>query len=272
MQNEVHSHSRAFALLLRMQFLCRARIAVLAWAAVFAAGCAPAVRVAAHPAPAPLAASGQLLVVVTPGWDATTGTLRRFTRSTAGAWQPEGDAIAIVVGRTGLAWGDESLAPSAAQPIKREGDGKSPAGAFPLDTAFGFAPRADLAWMRLPYVTLAPTTDCVDDDQSTYYNTVVDRAAVPRVDWNSAEHMREISLYRMGVIVGYNANPPRRGRGSCIFLHIWSGPQSVTAGCTAMDASALEAVVRWLDRSRRPVIVQLPEAEYDRLRPVWGLP
>lgn len=223
--------------------------------------------------PTPLAGAEQLVVVVTPDWNATEGTLRRFARTDAdGAWRPEGDVIPIVVGRTGLAWGDETLRADASQPVKREGDGKSPAGAFPLDTAFGFAPRADLSWMRLPYVALTPTSDCVDDEASAYYNTVVDRAAVPRVDWNSAEHMREISLYRLGVIVGYNATPPRRGRGSCIFLHIWSGPQSVTAGCTAMDASALTTLVQWLDRARRPVIVQLPAAEYDRLRTAWRIP
>jgi L,D-peptidoglycan transpeptidase YkuD (ErfK/YbiS/YcfS/YnhG family) len=70
----------------------------------------------------------------------------------------------------------------------------------------------------------------------------------------------------MGVIVGYNAAPPTKGRGSCIFLHIWAGPRSTTAGCTAMDASELDQLTRWLDRVRRPVLVQLPRAEYERLR------
>jgi D-alanyl-D-alanine dipeptidase len=256
-----------------MNFSDRARTAGLFLAAIVAAGCSRAMLSPAELPPTPLAGAQQLVVVVTPDWNATTGTLRRFARSDAGgAWLSAGDAIPIVVGRTGLAWGDETLRPDASQPVKHEGDGKSPAGAFPLDTAFGFAPRADLAWLRLPYVALTPTSDCVDDESSAYYNTVVDRAAVPRIDWNSAEHMREISLYRLGVIVGYNAAPPRRGRGSCIFLHIWSGPQSVTAGCTAMDASALTALVQWLDRSRRPVIVQLPAAEYERLRTAWRMP
>jgi D-alanyl-D-alanine dipeptidase len=158
------------------------------------------------------------------------------------------------------------------QPIKHEGDGKSPAGAFPLDTAFGFATRADLPWVRLPYAALQPGSDCVDDETSAHYNTVVNRATVPRIDWNSAEHMRQIGQYRLGVIVGYNAAPPIPGRGSCIFLHIWGGPSSTTAGCTALDASELESLMRWLDSARRPAFVQLPAIEYDRLRSAWGLP
>jgi D-alanyl-D-alanine dipeptidase len=157
-------------------------------------------------------------------------------------------------------------------PHKREGDGRSPAGVFPLDTLFGFAPRASATWVRLPYTPLTPESDCVDDVASVHYNTVVARNAVPVVDWTSAERMRAIEQYRMGVIVGYNAAPPTKGRGSCIFLHIWAGPRSTTAGCTAMDASELDRLTHWLDRDRRPVLVQLPRAEYERLRGAWSLP
>ena len=224
-------------------------------------------------AQAPLASSRQLVVVTTPNWNATTGTLRQFERDDARAsWRPVSAAIPVVIGRTGLAWGDETLASSVGQPIKHEGDGRSPAGVFPLDTAFGFAPKSDLSWLKMPYVALKPGSDCVDDEASAYYNTVVDRAAVPKIDWNSAEHMRAISVYRIGVIVGYNATPPKKGRGSCIFLHIWGGPTSTTAGCTALDAGALESLMRWLDRARRPTIVQLPADEYARLTAAWGLP
>jgi len=223
--------------------------------------------------PVALTSAQQLVVVITPDWNATTGTLRRFTRDDPStAWQAVASPVPVVIGRTGLAWADASLASAISQPVKHEGDGRSPAGAFPLDTAFGFAPRAELSWMRLPYAALQPGTDCVDDESSAYYNTVVDRATVPRVDWNSAEHMRQIGQYRLGVIIGYNATPPQRGRGSCIFLHIWGGPSSTTAGCTALDAGELEALMRWLDSARRPALVQLPAVEYDRLRAAWQLP
>jgi L,D-peptidoglycan transpeptidase YkuD (ErfK/YbiS/YcfS/YnhG family) len=84
--------------------------------------------------------------------------------------------------------------------------------------------------------------------------------------------MRSIEQYRLGVIVGYNAAPPKRGLGSCIFLHIWAGPGSTTAGCTAMDAGALGEAMTWLDPARRPTLVQLPSAAYARLREAWGLP
>jgi L,D-peptidoglycan transpeptidase YkuD (ErfK/YbiS/YcfS/YnhG family) len=95
---------------------------------------------------------------------------------------------------------------------------------------------------------------------------------VPRVDWSSAERMREIEQYRIGAMVEYNAAPPRAGRGSCIFLHVWGGPGTSTAGCTAMPERALREVVLWLDRARRPMLVQLPLAELARLHGSLLLP
>ena len=214
----------------------------------------------------------QLVLVVTPTWDTTSGTLRRYVRASAGApWRRVGSVVPVVVGASGLAWGTDSLG-SAADPHKREGDGRSPAGVFPLDSAFGFAPAAAMSRVKLSYLPLLAGTECVDDTASTHYNTVVDRDRVPRVDWTSSEHMRRISQYQVGVTVGYNTRPVTRGRGSCIFLHIWDGPASSTAGCTAFPRADVEALLAWLDPEKRPVLVQLPTAEYARLRKSWALP
>jgi D-alanyl-D-alanine dipeptidase len=220
-----------------------------------------------------LDASDQIVVVVTPGWTSTTGTMQRFERATrASEWTPLDSAIPVVVGRTGIAWGVGFDGVSAEGPHKHEGDGKAPAGVFPLDTAFGFASRDSMRAVKLPYVQLLPTTDCVDDTASVNYNTVVDKTSVPRVDWNSAEHMREVAQYKIGVIVGYNAAPPVKGRGSCIFLHIWTGPVSHTAGCTAFDEAKLREVMMWLDPAKQPLLVQLTANDYAKLRSGWKLP
>ena len=249
--------------------------------AVVLAGCSRA-PVAAPPeavqasAPAraasPLDGSTQMVLVVTPAWDSTSGTLRRFERETPrGTWRQVGGTVPIVVGRTGVAWDGQPGLARAGEPVKREGDGKSPAGVFPLDTAFGFAARAGASWIRLPYVQLRSTTECVDDGRSVHYNTIVDRDGVPRVDWTSSEKMRSIGQYEYGVHVAYNA-PPAPSRGSCIFLHIWGGPESVTAGCTAMNVDALKALIGWLDPRRRPMLVQLPESALAQRQKEWALP
>ena len=224
------------------------------------------------PAPTPFDGSTQMVLVVTPAWDSTSGSLRRFARDAPGAaWRQVGASVAVVVGRTGVAWDDRRGAARAGEPVKREGDGRSPAGVFALDTAFGFDAPARVPWIRLPYAQLRTTTECVDDDRSAHYNTIVDRDAVPRVDWTSSEKMRSIGQYEYGVHVAYNA-PPAPSRGSCIFLHIWAGPESVTAGCTAMNVDALKALIGWLDPRRRPMLVQLPASALERKRREWVLP
>ena len=221
---------------------------------------------------ATIGVSRQLLLVIMPDWTSTLGSMTRWTRSTPGAaWQQVGDAIPVVVGRTGLAWGVGFDEKSQNEPRKHEGDGKAPAGIFPLDTVFGFAPPDSLPSLRLPYVQLTSTTDCVDDVNSAHYNTVVDKERVSAVDWQSAEHMREVSQYKIGVTVGYN-KPATKGRGSCIFLHIWNGPASHTAGCTALDEEKLREVIFWLDPAEQPLLVQLAENAYTRLRSTWQLP
>jgi zinc D-Ala-D-Ala dipeptidase len=217
--------------------------------------------------------SQQLVVVTTPSWSSTTGSMQRFERAgTSSEWRPVDQPEPVVVGRTGIAWGVGFDGVSSEGPHKHEGDGKAPAGIFPLDTAFGFAPPDSIRTVRLPYVQLLPTTDCVDDTASSHYNTVIDRASVSRVDWGSAEHMRQVGQYEVGVIVGYNATPPVKGRGSCIFLHIWAGPVSHTAGCTAFDGRKVRDVMRWLDPLKRPVLVQLTTGQYHDLRTRWRLP
>jgi zinc D-Ala-D-Ala dipeptidase len=234
------------------------------------AGSSPAAIVGPIPA-----GSRQMIVVTTTGWDSIAGTLYRFARGSATeGWRPIGAPVAVVVGRTGLAWGAGLYVPAAGQrPAKHEGDGRSPAGVFRRGTAFGFGPVDSVGPLHVPYRQVSAATDCVDDTTSHYYNTLVDRDGVAHMDWSSAEHMREVDPgYQLGVFVNYNTAPRVPGRGSCIFLHIWKGPASPTDGCTALDAAKLSDVVHWLDAAADPVLVQLTRAEYQQHRGAWGLP
>lgn len=220
----------------------------------------------------------QLLVVTTAEWNDVQGTMQRYERShSGGKWNAVGTPIAVVVGKNGLGWGsgidltDMVDLRLPGDPVKREGDGKAPAGVFQLGNAFGYASTGQPGW-KMPYISLTPSIECVDDTSSKFYNRVVDGGAVSR-DWKSSEHMRrEDELYRWGVVVDHNADPPRAGEGSCIFLHIWRGPAQGTVGCTAMPREQLESVLAWLDPARKPLLVQAPAAQYKQLKQRLHLP
>ena len=176
----------------------------------------------------------------------------------------------VVIGRTGLAWAQDS-APEKAKQFKAEGDGKSPAGMFPLTFAFGTSMKPES--LTFPYTRLGPSTECVDDVTSHHYNKIVGRDQVGIFDWKSSEKMLEIGPpYELGVFVAYNSYPVVKGNGSCIFLHIWKDATSPTAGCTAMNRFDLERIVSWLEPGHNPYLVQLPEDEYKSLRKAWNLP
>jgi L,D-peptidoglycan transpeptidase YkuD (ErfK/YbiS/YcfS/YnhG family) len=225
------------------------------------------------PADDPLRGSRQLLLVLTDGWNGVDGTMQRFERSSGdGPWRPVGSVVPVVIGRTGLAWGSGVSSVQAPGPVKQEGDGKSPAGVFRLSTAFGQTPDKPASW-RLPYRYLSDDVECVDDARSASYNRLTTRRAEARADWSSSEKMWQEPLYKWGIVVDHNASPVvRPAGGSCIFLHIWKGPGRGTAGCTAMEESALTMTIGWLAAKPAPLLVQLPRAEYERLKSAWRLP
>jgi hypothetical protein len=55
-------------------------------------------------------------------------------------------------------------------------------------------------------------------------------------------------------------------------LHNWSNPSETMAGCTAMAPLEMKETAYWLDKSKKPVLVQLTRALYIELMKQWELP
>lgn len=218
----------------------------------------------------------QMVVVVPPDWDAHAGELHLFERGTDG-WRQVGDAQDVQLGRAGSAWG-LGLHPvprGETAPYKREGDGRSPAGVFDVGEAFGYAATAET---RLPYHAMQASDWCIDVPGSPLYNTIVDAATVgdEAVEGSTEPMRRDLHAdgdhrYEQGLVVRHN--PLNRDRaGSCIFVHVWKAADVPTAGCTALPAPHMRALLAWLDPARSPVFVLLPAAAYTRLQAPWHLP
>jgi D-alanyl-D-alanine dipeptidase len=210
-----------------------------------------------------VAKADKLIVVTTPDWNSVRGTLTRYVRS-HGKWKQLGNPVSIVVGKSGMAW-DPALA-TGDGPVKREGDGRSPAGIYPVTQTFGFAPSLGGS---PNYFSLTPATECVDDVNSSHYAHIVNNEKVSK-DWNSSEHMRSIELYRWGAVVPYNMSNTKPAAGSCIFLHIAPASGNGTAGCTAMPEANIEEIVHWIGKGA--VLVQMPETQYAAVKKTLGTP
>lgn len=210
----------------------------------------------------------QLIVVTTDSWNKIEGKMAVYEYK-ENSWLPVFTEIAVVTGRSGMAWGKGlHKAELNKGKLKREGDGNSPAGIFYLNGLFGY----EDIHSKMSSLKVDNRTFCVDDSKSTYYNQIVKSDTVKK-DWNSAEIMRMNSdVYKFGIFVDYNVKPAIPNMGSCIFMHIWSGSNKPTAGCTAMRESDILKLIDFLDKKKNPILVQVPTSEYNKLKGIYKLP
>lgn len=223
------------------------------------------------PMPTLLKQSHQLILVITKNWNANKGKLQYFQRRN-GAWRATSKPFSIFVGQTGLAWDANYHKLNLTGPYKTEGDYKSPAGVFALTYSFGFPQTKDKK-IKLKYIPIKTSTVCVADSSSKYYNQIIDRDKIATPDWQDQEIMRSTTQYRYGIFVDYNRPNAQPYHGSCIFIHVWDQPNSRgTAGCTSMSENNLKKLLYWLNPADKPVIVQLPQQQYELLKKSWRLP
>ena len=148
------------------------------------------------------------------------------------------------IGRTGM------------RALKREGDGASPCGAWPLREAYY---RADRFHLRprtpLPLRALSPEDGWCDAAGDRNYNRLIQHPY-----YGNAERLwREDGLYDIVVVVGYNDLPRVKGRGSAIFIHVArTGADSLdlepTEGCVALQKGHLLRLLPMLGSQTRLLI------------------
>ena len=181
----------------------------------------------------------QLLMVLGEGKGNSQASLY-FLEAGEGGWQLRQGPLPATVGRKGFAAPGE----------KREGDGTTPSGLFPLEFVFGYAPSVASA---MPYRQATGNDIWVDDPECPDYNCWV------RKGTTTAASFEEMKLsgptYRHGIVIGYNRNPVVRGMGSAIFLHVWRDQGMSTAGCVALDEAELVRIIRTLDPAKKPMIL-----------------
>ena len=185
------------------------------------------------------AESAQLLLVVGQPSPSTTVRIYAFDKN-GDEWTPPFSPLEGMIGRNGFAEPGE----------KKEGDGMTPSGVYPLRRAFGSAPEIHT---KLQYRQATTNDIWVDDPESLDYNRWV---AKDRTDAASFEELRrKDGRYKYAVVIEYNTDPVVRGNGSAIFLHLWKKRGMPTSGCVAVAEEDLVRILEWLDPVRNPLIV-----------------
>jgi L,D-peptidoglycan transpeptidase YkuD (ErfK/YbiS/YcfS/YnhG family) len=121
---------------------------------------------------------------------------------------------------------------------KREGDGATPLGRWPIRTVLLRPVRVTLPPLNLPWRWLRPDDGWCDAPEDAAYNRPI-RHPYPR----SAERLwREDGAYDVIVTLAHNDAPPVPGEGSAIFLHC-TAERDFTEGCVAVRRSDLLDIV-----------------------------
>jgi L,D-peptidoglycan transpeptidase YkuD (ErfK/YbiS/YcfS/YnhG family) len=144
---------------------------------------------------------------------------------------PAGE-VRCALGRGGVCPGDE----------KREGDGRTPAGLWPLRGVLWRPDRLATPRSRLPTRAIEPHDGWCDDPSDHAYNRAV---RLPYAA--SAEHMwRADGAYDLVVVLGYNDDPVVPGAGSAIFMHVARPDYAATEGCVALQREDLLTLVSYV--------------------------
>jgi L,D-peptidoglycan transpeptidase YkuD (ErfK/YbiS/YcfS/YnhG family) len=135
-----------------------------------------------------------------------------------------------------------ALGPAGLTERKKEGDGATPIGRFPLREVLYRADRIQKPSCRLPVRDIKLTDGWCDDPHDPKYNQLVSSPYKA-----SHENLwREDALYDLLIVVGYNDAPPVVGAGSAIFMHVANDDYQPTQGCIALKLNDLQFVVEHL--------------------------
>jgi L,D-peptidoglycan transpeptidase YkuD (ErfK/YbiS/YcfS/YnhG family) len=143
-----------------------------------------------------------------------------------GRFELGGSSVRCALGREGVI---EAVA-------KREGDGKTPLGVWPIRRLLYRPDKGGAPKTALSTGVIQPNDGWCDAPGDPAYNRPV---ILPYPA--SAEAMwRDDDLYDLLVVLGHNDDPPKSGMGSAIFLHLAKPAYAPTEGCIALDRPDME--------------------------------
>ena len=134
---------------------------------------------------------------------------------------------------------------------KREGDGATPIGTYPLRQVLYRADRMAEPETALPVRALAKDDSWCEAPGDPHYNRLIKRVLGDGYDmlW------REDHLYDVIIVIGYNDAPVLSGKGSAIFLHLARENYGATSGCVAVTREDIFKILKLASPQTRITIL-----------------
>lgn len=218
----------------RSRTSCPALLVVGLVAAVLTVAGRPSAQAAERARVLTAATPGQVVVVQAASPSSTTARISWWQMGTDHGYHVVGGPYPAFIGRHGLG-------------RTHEGAAITPAGVFSIPVAFGRAPNPGTA---LAYFQTTPRDWWDELPSSPDYNRHV---VATRSPGGASENLwTTVPAYTYAAFIGYNIDPVVRGAGSAFFVHVSLGVP--TAGCVALAASPLVALLRFLNPAQHPVI------------------
>ena len=139
---------------------------------------------------------------------------------------------------------DCAIGRNGATAIKTEGDGATPAGVYPLRNILYRSDRLEKPLSGLPIYPLDKDNGWCDTPDHPDYNRFVHLPHPAHCE----ELWREDRIYDVIIVMAYNDNPVRSGKGSAIFMHVAQPCLKPTEGCIALVLEDLMVIVNHLDK------------------------
>jgi L,D-peptidoglycan transpeptidase YkuD (ErfK/YbiS/YcfS/YnhG family) len=136
---------------------------------------------------------------------------------------------------------------------KREGDGGTPVGAFPLRRLLMRADKGEALPIRLPVTIIGRDDGWCDAPGDTAYN----RPVLLPYPASHERLWRGDHLYDLVLVIGHNDDPVVAGMGSAVFVHLAHDDYRPTEGCVAFSREDLEKILGTMGPDDR-VVVQEP--------------
>lgn len=130
----------------------------------------------------------------------------------------DGKSYACTVGRSGIS------------ELRKEGDGSTPAGIFPVKCLYYRPDRLAEVTTALPLIALDSQDGWCDSADNPKYNQYV-RLPYPA---HCERLWRDDHLYDLIFVLGYNDDPVVPGMGSAIFMHLAAEDFGPTEGCLGL--------------------------------------